>query len=180
MTNETNGLYGLIAEFEDDESLLEATKKTRDAGYDKVQAYTPYYVEGLGKLLDVKTNFLPWLVFGGLIVGALGGFFLQWYTDVIQYPLNIAGRPFNTWQAFTIITFEAAILTAGLAATAGFFFTTNLPLPYHPVFNAPDIEAASSDGFFLCINQTDARFDEVQTRQFLEGLGPQKVSEVTW
>ncbi|MGF1507638.1 MAG: DUF3341 domain-containing protein [Anaerolineae bacterium] len=180
MNNEKKPLYGLVAEFEDDESLLEATKQTHDAGYKKFQAYSPYYVEGLGDFFETGINVLPWLVFGGLILGALGGYFLQYYTDVIVYPVNVGGRPFNSWQAFSIITFEAGILTAGLAVAAGMLFSSGLPLPYHPIFNAPGIELASHSRFFLCIEAEDPKFEEGRTRQFLQGLEPTKVSEVTW
>lgn len=171
-------LYGLIAKFDDAESLLEAANKTREAGYKDVKAFTPYYVEGLNDTLGDRPNLLPWFVLIGLVVGALIGFALQFHTSVSGYPLNVGGRPLNSWPAFMLVTFEMAILGAALTAVGGMFFRTNLPLPYHPVFNAPGIEAATRNQFFLCVLTTDRRFNMQSTAEFLKSLEPLEVSEV--
>lgn len=179
MANENSApVYGLIAEFEDAKSLLKAAKEARSAGYKRIQAFSPYYVEGLGKTLGYNMNWMPWFVLAGITLGALGGFFLQYWLEVPQYAINVGGRPFNSWQAFMIITFEAGILGGGLFAALGMVFVSQLPLPYHPVFNAENFETASRSGFFLCIEAADNRFDGQWTRQFLQDQGPVKVSEV--
>lgn len=177
-TNSNAYLYGLIAEFDNADDLLKAARQARSAGYKDMRAYTPYYVEGLSDILGHNANYLVWVVIGGLILGAALGFILQYYTDVIDYPINIAGRPLNSWQSFLIITFEAGILFAGLGVFTAVLVLNNFPLPYHPVFNAPNIELASRSHFFLCIKTTDRRFQLQQTREFLQGLEPAKVSEV--
>lgn len=173
-------MFGLAAEFEDAESLLDAAEKARAEGYEVIQAYTPYHVEGLSEIIDkdARSNMLAWLVFGGLIVGALFGFALQYYASVEGYAINVGGRPLNSWPSFIQVTFELAILFAALAVVGGYFLRMGLPLPYHPIFNTPNIELASSNRFFLCIEVKDRRFHLQQTRTFLEDLGPVTVSEV--
>lgn len=171
-------LFGVAAEFEDAEALLNAARKARDAGYEKMRAYTPYYVEGLSDILGHRSGIYQWVVLGGLLVGAVAAFYLQYYTDVIDYPLNIAGRALNNWQAFMILTFEVAILVAGLGVGVVMLVQNNFPLPYHPIFNAPGIEMASRSAFFLCIEVGDPRFDTEAAKLFLQGLSPKNVSEV--
>lgn len=171
-------LYGLVAEFDDPEELLDKARRTYRAGYRQISAYSPFPVEGLAETIGQRRSRLPLLVLLGAIVGALGGFFLQYYAAVIDYPWNIGGRPFNSWPSFMIVTFELTILVAAGAAALGMLVANGLPRLYHPIFNAPRFQLASQDRFFLCIQTTDPRFDEVETRQFLEDLGPQVVSEV--
>lgn len=179
ITNNNACVYGLIAEFSDSESLLEAARKTRKAGYKDVQAYSPYWVEGLADVLGKPVNIAPYLVLIGLVLGAFIGFFVQYYTSVYGYPLNVGGRPLNSWPAFMLITFELAVLVAGLLVVGGMFFQTGLPLPYHPVFNAPNSDLASRSRFFLCIEAVDRRYNMQETRTFLQGLGALEVSEVS-
>ena len=171
-------VYGLMAEFSDSESLLDAARKTRKAGYKDVQAYTPYWVEGLTDILGKPVNLAPYVVLIGLVLGAFIGFFMQYYTSVYGYPLNVGGRPLNSWPAFILITFELAVLVSGLMVVGALFFQTGLPLPYHPVFNAPNIAEASRSHFFLCIEAKDGRFNPEETKTFLQELGALEVSEV--
>lgn len=174
----SESLYGVAAEFADADSLLQAAKRTREAGYSEVKAYSPYEVHGLSEVLGESSDFIPWLALGALLLGAAAGFFLQFGTDVLQYPLNIGGRPYNSVPAFMIITFEVGILFAGLTAFGALFIASGLPLPYHPIFNTPRFELASRSSFFLCIEATDDRFDEAETKRFLESLDATTVSEV--
>lgn len=171
-------LFGIAAEFEDAEALLGAAKAARDAGYQKMRAYSPYRVEGLAQILRQDTNYLPWIVFAGFLLGGFLGFTMQYVTDVTVYPINVGGRPFNSWQAFLIITFESAILGAALFNLTALFLRSNLPLPYHPIFNTPNIELASRNRFFLCVTVYDEQFDRAETAAFLQGLEALNVSEV--
>lgn len=181
LTSSGENLYGLSAEFVDAESLLLAAREARKAGYEEVRAYTPYWVEGLNDILNKRGsfNYVGFLAIGGLIIGALAGFWLQYYSATEAYQLNVGGRPLNSWQVFLLITFEIAVLTAALTVVGTFFVRLNLPLPYHPVFNTPKFELASRDRFFLCIEVTDHQFDLRGTTEFLQNLGPLAVSEVT-
>ena len=171
-------IYGVMAEFDTPTALVAATRAATGEGYKKLDAYSPYPIEELNDVLHLHHNKLPLLVLIGGICGGLGGFLLQYYITTIQYPLNIAGRPLNSWPAYIVITFETTILLAALSAVFGLFALCGLPMPYHPTFNAPRFALASKDRFFLCIEATDPLFDRGKTAGFLESLQPKEVSEV--
>lgn len=173
-----NSLYGLIAEFSSPEKLLEAAKKTYREGYRKIDAYSPFPIHGLDEAIGMKGNRLPLLVLAGGIIGCLGGFFMQYFASVVDYPLNVGGKPLNSWPAFIPITFETTVLCAALTAVFGMFALNGLPMPYHPIFNAKRFQLASRDKFFLCVETKDSLFDSVATRVFLKSLQADDVSEV--
>ena len=172
-----NDAYGLLAEFSTHEELLHAAEKAYEQGFRKMDGYAPLPVEGLAEALGKKTR-LPLLVLIGGIIGGLSAYFMEWDANVISYPINIGGRPLNSWPAFIPITFELTVLGAALTA---FFFSlalNGLPRPHHPVFNVPEFERASQDRFFLCIEATDRIFDSDRTRKFLQSLHPLTIAEV--
>lgn len=174
-----NDLYGLMAEFHTPHEIVDAAQRVREQGYRKVDGYTPYPLEPLGEALHLHHSPLSKMVLGGGIVGALVGYGLCYWSSVIEYPLNIGGRPFHSWPAFIVPTFETTILFAAFTAVLGMLALNGLPQPYHPVFDAPGFALATRDKFFLCIEAHDPRFDTTATRQFLEGLpGVKRVSEV--
>jgi len=171
-------IYGLLAEFANPHALLEAARRTRNSGFHCVEAYCPFPIHGLSEALGLKQSRVPLITLIGGIVGAGGGFFMQWYSAAIDYPLNIGGRPYNSWPAFIPITFELGVLCAGMAAVLGMLWLNKLPQPHHPLFNVPIFTAASRDKFFLCIESTDAKFELQETRRFLESLEPLDIWEV--
>lgn len=173
-----NCLFGLGAEFEKSSDLLEAARQAKAAGYTEIEAYSPYEVPGMSEVLKRKSPVVGWILLVGLIVGAGGAFLLQYWTSAVHYPLNIGGRPLNPWPAFLPIMFEAGILIAGVSLVVYMFVRTGLPQPYHPVFNTPGF-TGTTEGFYLYIKTTDSKFSMKDTRQFLQGLRPIKVSEVT-
>ena len=179
MSTPETPLYGLMVEFTDPTSIVAAARKAYEAGYRNMDGYAPFPIAELGEALGHHTRGrLPRLVFAGGLAGCLAGFGLQYWCSVIDYPLNIGGRPLNSWPSFIPITFEMTILAASLTAVLGMLALNGLPRPYHPVFNVPEFRLASRDHFFLCIEAKDAKFEAAATRRFLESLNPGHVHEV--
>ena len=171
-------LYGLMAEFENPNDLVAAARQAREAGFVKLDAYTPYPIEALAEALGIHDRRLPAVVLGGGILGGLLGYALCYWTSVMAYPLNIGGKPYHSAPAFIVPTFETTILFAAFAAVLGMLGLNGLPMPYHPVFNAPRFALASRDRFFLCIEASDPKFDHDQTWAFLTRLGARVVMDV--
>jgi hypothetical protein len=170
--------FGLMAEFDTAKELVEACRLSYAAGYRQQDAYSPYPIHDLDDALQHTKSRVPLLMLCGGIFGAFAGFLLQYITATQVYPLNVGGRPLNSWPAFIPITFETTILFAGLTAVIGMFLLNGLPRPHHPVFAVEGFAAASQDRFFLCIEATDPLFDRERTEAFLRSLNPNEVSEV--
>jgi hypothetical protein len=171
-------IYGLLAEFDNPEDLIAAAKRAHAEGYRDMDAYTPFPVHGLSDAVGFRKTKLPVIVLIGGITGAVSGFAMQYIANVWHYPINIGGRPLNSWPAFIIPTFEMTILFSAFSAVLGMLALNGLPQPYHPLFNVPAFELASRSHFFLCIEHTDAKFDLDATRRFLETVNPNSISVV--
>jgi hypothetical protein len=173
-------MYGLMAEFDTAEQLLVAAEAAYDTGFRNMDAYTPFPVEGLADAIGFRKTAVPLIVLIGGLLGTSSAYLLQWWINVIAYPLNIGGRPFHSWPAFIIVCFELTILFGGITAVVGMLALNGLPLPYHPVFNSARFEAASRNKFFLCIEAVDPKFDRAETERFLAGLNPRIVEEIPY
>ena len=171
-------IYGLMAEFNSAGDLIAASRRVHDAGYMHVDAFTPYPIEEVAEALGHHRSKLPGIVLGGGLVGGIGGYLLQYWTQVLAFPMNVGGRPFHSWPAFIVPTFECTILGAALAAVFGMFFLNGLPHPYHPVFNVPRFALASRDRYFLVIEARDPKFDPGTVRRLLTDLRASEVFEV--
>jgi len=178
MSERRSQLFGVMGEFSTPEDLLTATKRAREAGYKHVEAYTPFPVEGLSEAVGFRWTAVPLLTLMGGVGGGLTGFGLQYWVAAITYPINIGGRPLNSWPAFIPVTFELTVLGASIFAVFGMLALNKLPQPYHPVFNVARFAQASTDKFFLCIEARDPKFDLVETSKFLQSLHAQHVNEV--
>lgn len=173
------GLYGYMAEFTNAQALLDAVHKTQAEGYDALDAYSPHPIEAVSEAIEHhRRSLVPLLVLIGGVTGCVFGFGLQTWVSVVDYPMNIGGRPLFSWPAFIPATFELTILFAAFAAVFGMFGLNGLPQPYHPVFNVEAFERASQDRYFLLVEATDPKFDAAATRTFLEGLGAEEVHDV--
>jgi hypothetical protein len=171
-------LHGLVAEFATPDALVLACRKAHSAGYELLDAYTPYPLEGVAEAIGFHKTQVPLLTLLGGILGGFTGFGLQYWVHTQAYPLNVGGRPLNSWPSFIIITFELTVLFAGITAVVGMLTLNGLPQPYHPIFNHPRFSAASRDRFFLCIEADDPKFELGDTRRFLEATGAIDVAEV--
>jgi hypothetical protein len=171
-------LYGVMAEFGNPAELIAAAEKARHAGYRRMDAYTPYPIEAVWEAIGHHRSRVPLLALVGGLIGCVGGYALQYWASAIEYPLDVGGRPYNSWPAFIPVTFECTILIAGLFAVVGMLALNGLPTPHHPVFNVPRFALASRDRYFLCIEARDKRFDRAGTRAFLEAQGPTEVWDV--
>jgi hypothetical protein len=167
--------YGLLIELSSADALLGAVRNIRAQGYRQIEAYTPFSVEGLPEALQLPPSRIPLITLAGGIVGGAGGFFMQWYSAVIDYPINSGGRPLNSWPAFVPATFELAILGAALAAFAGMLVLNGLPQLRHPLFEIDEFHLASRDRFFLCVRARDPKFSSSATREQLEALSPVQI-----
>ena len=174
----SENLYGIMAEFREPEQLVAAARAAYKAGYRKMDAYSPYAVEGVAEAIGFHKTRVPLVVLLGGICGAVIAYVMQWYSAVIHYRLNVGGRPPHSWPAFIPITFELTVLFAAIAAVIGMLAMNGLPKPYHPVFNAPEFKLASQTRFFLCIEADDHVFRADEVREFFLSLGPEKVMEV--
>ncbi len=170
--------YGLIAEFATADRLVDAARRAYAQGYRRLEAYSPFPVEGLADAIGFHTHRVPLLTLLGGIIGGVGGYFLQWYSAVVSYPINVGGRPLHSWPSFIPATFELTILGAALAAVFGMLLLNGLPRLYHPIFNAKDFDLATRNRFFLCILNADPLFSEERTRKFIDDLQPLNVGEV--
>jgi len=171
-------LYGLLAELPNVDLLLAAAEEIRDAGYSRWDAHTPFPVHGLDGAMGIRSTKLPWLVFAGGLAGAVGGLILQWWTNAVDYPFVISGKPLFSVPANIPIAFETTILLAAFAALLGMLILNRLPQLYHPLFTSRRFRRVSDDKLFICIEAEDPRFDAVQTRQLLESVGAVHVEEV--
>jgi Protein of unknown function (DUF3341) len=170
--------YGIMAEFDSATALVEAARKTHQAGYRRIDAYSPFPIEGLAEEIGFQHDEVPLVVLIGGLVGGLTGYLMQYWMSAVDYPINVGGKPLHSWPAFIVITFEMTILFAGISAVFGMLALNGLPMPYHPVFNVPRFALASKDRFFLIVFSSDPNYDPAGTRSFLERLEPRSISEV--
>ena len=172
-------LYGVMAEFDNPTSLVEAARRTYDEGYRRFESYSPYPVHEVFDAMHIRDKRVSLFVLIGGLTGLCTGLGLQIWVSAIAYPLNVGGRPFISWPMFIPVTFELTILFGAFAAVFGMLGLNGLPMPYHPVFNVERFAAhASQDRFFLAIEATDAKFDRAATRTFLQGLGAKDINDV--
>lgn len=174
----TSRYFGIAAEFESPDDLLVAVRRAREAGYSRMDAYTPFPVHGLSDELRFRDERVPIFMFLGAVAGALTGFFLQTYTNAWDYPFNVGGRPLIAYAAWVPVTFECTILFSALTGVFSMIIMNGLPRPYDPMFNIPNFARASQDRFFLCIESKDPNFAVDDTTKFMENLGALSVEAV--
>ncbi len=171
-------IFGMVAEFDNPEDIVRAAEAAYEHGYREMDAYSPIPVNGLAEAIGFKRNWISTIILVGGLTGGIGGFFMQWFSATIHYPIIVGGRPYNSWPSFMPITFEMTVLLSAFAAVIGMLGLNGLPRPNHPIFNAPNFDKASQNKFFLSVQANDPLYDEEKTRQFLEAQKPTAVSLV--
>ena len=174
----TNPTYGVMAEFDSAQAIVDAARRAMGEGFTKVEAYTPVPIEERNDIIHKTRTILPKLSLLGGLAGLATGFALQYWASVIEYPMNVGGRPYASWPSFVVPSYELTILFSALATAGGMIALNGLPQPYHPVFNTPRFSLASSDKFFLVIEADDAKYDRHNTSRFLQDIGAKGVYDV--
>ena len=170
--------WGVLGEFETPDELLHAARRAREAGYRSMDAYTPFPIHGLSDAMGFRPTKLPLIVLAGGLMGGAAALGMMWFSATIHYPINVAGKPFASWPMFIPITFELTVLCAALSAVFGMLGMNGLPMPYHPIFNAPRFAFASRDRFFLCIESRDPKFREEDVRAFFTEVAAREIVAV--
>ena len=174
----TTAIYGMMAEFDSATALVAAARETHEHGYRKIDAYSPFPVEGLAEAIGFHQDRVALVVLIGGLIGCISGYAMQYWISAVSYPVNVGGKPYHSWPAFIVVTFEMTILFAGIAAVFGMLALNGLPMPYHPVFNVPRFAFATRDRFFLIVFSSDPKYDAAGTREWLGSLNPRSISEV--
>jgi ActD protein len=172
-------LFGVMAVFDTPDAVKRAAASLRDSGLRRFEAYTPYPIEGLDHIIHPGPQlFLPLLMFVAAVLGAAWGYWIQYWDEALNYPLNVGGRPYNSWPAFVVATFEFMLLASVAAGFFGLLAKSKLPKLYHPVFEADAFERASRDRFVICVEASDPAFDPASVRSAFERLGAETIEEV--
>lgn len=170
--------YGIVAEFSTAEGLIQASRKTRDAGYKRTDAYTPFPLEGINEALGLRDKWMPFIMLMLAFIGCATGYALAFWAMGIALPINIGGKPTNSWPMYMVPIFELTVLFSAVGGVIFMFALNGLPKPYHPMFNAPNFDRASMDKFFLTIEASDPLYEQDQTMEFMQSLNADNVSVV--
>jgi hypothetical protein len=171
-------LVGYLAEFPTVDAILAAAEACRDEGFTRWDCHTPFPVHGLDRAMGLRQTLLPWIALGGGVAGCLTGLGLQWFTNAFDYPFLVSGKPVFSFAVYIPVMFELTVLFSALACFVGMLALNDLPRLYHPVFRSARFARATDDRFFVSVDASDPRFDEVKTRAFLEGLEPDQVERL--
>ena len=166
----------VLAEFGSPDRLREAAARLRAAGYERIELYSPFPVDGAEDVLGLRRPGLPALVLACGLAGAAAALWIQWFANAWDYPLNVGGRPLLSVPAWVPVTFEIGVLAAAFGAFFGLLALAGLPRLWHPAFTAAGFESASVDGFWLAVGMDDPRYDPVRTRREVEALGPRRIA----
>ena len=171
------GLYGMAAEFESADELLNAARELHANHYRKMECYSPYAIEELDEIIE-SPNRLPLIVLIGGLLGSAIAWSMETYIAIWDFPINVGGRPLYSWPSFIVILFELTVLVASIFAFSGSIILWKFPRPHHPLFAIERFKSVTQDGFFVCVEAVDPLFDQQRTRELLEAMHPVEVWEV--
>jgi hypothetical protein len=169
---------GILAEFRTPEEMLAALGDLRARGLTRLDTFTPYPVEGVEEALALRRSSIPWWAFWIGLAGAVSAFAIQWWTNAVDYPIVVGGRPLNSIPAWIPITFETTVLCASLATFLVLCVKARLTALWHPVFEVPGFESAQVDRFWVMVGDGDERYEERVTVVALQRAGASRVVRV--
>ncbi|MEX0719375.1 MAG: DUF3341 domain-containing protein [Balneolaceae bacterium] len=174
----TDSLHGILAEFKNPKQLLDVASKMSKSGYHKFDTYSPFPIHGIDKAMNLKKSKLGWIVLICGLIGFTGAVAMMYYMLVIDYPMNIGGKPFFNAPAWVPVTFELTVLFSAFGAVIGMFVLNGLPKHHNPLFNITRFKKATDDGFFACIEAEDDMFDTDKVKKLFEDAGATHIEEV--
>ncbi|GMQ81983.1 MAG: DUF3341 domain-containing protein [Rhodothermia bacterium] len=170
--------YGLLAEFADPGALYHAAHGVRKSGYRRYDTYSPFPVHGMDKAMGMGNSKVGYFTLAGGIFGFVLAYWLQWWTGLVDYPINASGKPFFSIEPSVPILFELTMLFAAFATVSGMFYLNGLPRLYNPLFYSKDFRRVTDDAFFILISSSDSKFDAKKTASFLTELGAVSIEEI--
>ena len=170
--------YGILAEFANPGELYHAAQKVNKEGFKEYDTFSPFPIHGMDKAMSLKKSKLGWIVIVHALMGLTGAFAMMYFMSVIDYPINISGKPFANIPAWVPIMFELTILLSAFGTVFGMLFLNGLPRLNHPLFTSERFKKVTDDGFFLCIESTDSKFDAEQVRGLLRDLGASHIEDI--
>ena len=171
-------LVGLLAEFKDVDSVMDAARKVRSGGYKIWDVHSPFPIHGIDAVIGIRPTVLPWLVLCGGLFGLSGGLTLQWFCNAYDYKFMISGKPFFSLPANVPVIFELTVLCSALTAVFGMLGLNRLPTLYNPLFKSERFRRVTNDRFYIVIDGSDAKFDATTTADFLQSLGATAVERI--
>ena len=178
MSTDNQNLHGILAEFKNPKELTDVAKDMVSAGYTKFDTYSPFPIHGIDKAMNLKKSKLGWIVLGHALIGFTGAVSMMYFMAVMDYPMNISGKPFFNAPAWVPITFELTVLLSAFGAVFGMFFLNGLPKLHNPLFNVERFKKATDDGFFACIEAEDDAFEAEKVKDLFEKAGATYIEEV--
>lgn len=177
-TTEKQNLYGILAEFKNPKELTDVAKTMAKSGFSKFDTFSPFPIHGMDKAMKLKKSKLGWIVLGHAIIGFTGAIAMMYYMAVVDYPMNISGKPFFNAPAWVPITFELTVLLSSFGAVFGMFYLNGLPKLNNPLFNVERFKKATDDGFFACIEADDDKFEADEVKKLFKEAGATHIDEV--
>ena len=165
----------MVAEFSDPARLIEAAEKTRDAGFKKFDCHSPFPIHGMDQAMGMKRSRLGWAIGIMGFIGAIGGTWMQWWMNAVDYPTIISGKPFFSFQTYVPITFGMGVLFGALTAVLGMFHVNRMPQLFHPLFYSDEFSRVTNDGFFVSVDASDPQFEPEKTKAFFDSIGATRV-----
>ena len=162
---------GILAEFKNPAELLNAAQRLRQAGYRHFDCHSPFPIHGMDRAMGEKRSILAWIVGPVGFLALTGMFLFEGWTSSIAYPIIISGKPFFSYQAYGVAAFAVMVLVSALLSFVGMLALNKLPRYHNPLFYSDNFARVTNDGFFVSIEACDPKFEEEETRRFLQSIG---------